>query len=525
MKHSKILYPIFLSIALLIGILIGVTFNFPNKSLALNEQEQREQKLRQIINYIDYEYVDELNTDSLLDETITQLVQKLDPHSSYIPLDEVEASAEAMRGSFSGIGIEFRILRDTLTVIRVIEKGPAEAAGLKQGDRILAAGEKQLFGSGISSQEVVNTLKGKNGSRVRLNIFRPSRKELALVNVKRGEVPLRSIPSSFMLDEQTAYLKLIRFAETTPDELEDELEKLKQVGASRLVLDLRDNPGGLLSVAREVADQFLEDDELIVFTKDRDGRVTELFATGDGEFEKGGVAVLINEGSASASEIVAGALQDNDRGWIIGRRSFGKGLVQEEMTLEDGSKVRLTTSRYFTPSGRSIQKPFDEYSSRNDTPMSEAFLKVEGNTRQDSFRTASGRLVFGGGGIQPDVEVPMDTSQSAAVLYHLSMLANLNEKSFRYVDLHREAFEGWSEAQFLREYEVDEPVLDYFFGRGLQRIQAQDEETQTMIRARVKAFIGYNLYGSSAFQQAYAPHDPGIQKALEILKKNNGPVK
>ncbi len=520
MKNSNILYPIFLSIALLIGIIIGVVFDFPTKTIALSDYNQREEKLRQIINYIDYEYVDELNTDSILDATIASLMRQLDPHSSYIPVDQVEASTESMRGSFSGIGIEFKIIKDTLTVVRVIEDGPAERAGLKQGDRILAAGDKQLFGYGLSSDEVVHTLKGEAGSRVALSVYSQQRQGLDLITVKRGDVPINSVQGSFMLDEETAYIKLVRFAERSGDELRTAIKKLKRRGAKKLVLDLRDNPGGLLSVAREVTDQFLEKGELIVFTKDRDGETNELYATSRGAFEDGKLAVLINEGSASASEILAGALQDNDRAWIVGRRSFGKGLVQEEMTLQDGSKIRLTTSRYYTPSGRSIQKPFAEYGVQGEEESFHARELRKEAGEGTEYHTRSGRTVFGGGGIKPDVEVPMDTSRSAAILYHLSMLTNFNEKSFSYVDENRTAFKGMSQDEFMQEWKVDDEVLSYFFGTAMARIKIQTEETRELIKGRIKAFIAYNLYGNGAFQEAYAPYDPTIREAQQILNEN-----
>ncbi len=516
----KILYPIFLSLALLAGICIGIFFDFPAKTLALSETESRENKLRQIINYIDYEYVDEMNTDSLLDLTITNLLRKLDPHSTYIPLEQVAANEESVRGSFEGVGIEFKIYKDTLTVIRVIENGPSEKAGIKAGDRILMAGDTELFGDDLTTTKIVNTLKGKSGSRVNLSVYHPMEKDTELLTIKRGNIPLKSVQSSFILNDKTGYIKLIRFSQNASEEISKAIYDLKKQGAKQLILDLRDNPGGLLSVAESVADEFLEDDELIVFTKDREGDKRTIEATRRGQFEKGKVAVLINEGSASASEIVAGAIQDNDRGWIVGRRSFGKGLVQEEMTLADGSKIRLTTRRYYTPSGRSIQKPFEEYDQNylEKSGFDGAGLSQD-SLQKNVYRSLGGRILEGGGGIVPDIEVPRDTSRAAAILYHLSLMANLDQSSFDFVDKNRAELSRYSEQNFIENYTISDALLREFFGRNTERLLQQNEETQNLIKARVKSFIGYNLFGNTALIKIYAPFDPTVQKAVESFEK------
>ncbi len=484
----------------------------------MTESGQRESKLRQIINYIDYEYVDAMDTDSLLDITIADLLHKLDPHSTYIPQAQVEATEEAMRGSFEGIGIEFKIYKDTLTVVHVLKGGPSERAGLQEGDRILAAGEKLLFGPDLDAGQVVATLKGEAGTRVSLNIYDPIAQEARLVSLKRGEVPVNSVQPGFMLDKKTGFIKLLRFSQNSAKELRAEVRRLKSMGSSKIVLDLRDNPGGLLSAAREISDEFLKKDKLIVVTKSRGGEEEKIFASSQGIFEEGELVILINEGSASASEIVAGAMQDNDRAWVIGRRSFGKGLVQEEMTLEDGSKVRLTTRRYYTPSGRSIQKPFEEYPDAYGDPHK--FIRDD-STSEKTYRTSGGRKVYGGGGILPDVRVPIDTSTSAALLYHLSLIANFDERAFAYVDENRKALQEWEEDEFLRSFEVTDTVLHHIFGGHLDRIKAQKEEVLRLIKARIKAYIAYNLFGAAAFQKSYARYDPMIIAALQRLNAND----
>jgi carboxyl-terminal processing protease len=510
-----------LSLALVAGVLIGVTLDFPARGLALSETNQRENKIRQIINYIDFEYVEDLNTDSLLDITIADLVRKLDPHSTYIPLSQVAASEESVKGSFEGIGIEFKMFRDTLTVIRVLDDGPAQEAGLKSGDRILVAANKEMYGAEVTTEEVVGTLKGKAGSEVTLSIYRPVGKVNDIVSVKRGTIPLKSVTTSFMANPTTGYVKLDRFSQDSDIELKRAIKRLKKEGAASLIVDLRDNPGGLLSVARDVADEFLSKNKLIVFTKDRKGDETTVYASSDGEFEEGELVILINEGSASASEIVAGAVQDNDRGWVIGRRSFGKGLVQEEMTLADGSKIRLTTRRYYTPSGRSIQKPFGDYNA--------GFLEKSGYEGADNdlpqeedkhvYTTKAGRKVYGGGGIMPDIEIGVDTSKSAVLLYHLSNLSNMDSRAFLYVDKHRESLEKMSKKDLVNSFEVSDTVLHFFFGGHIDRIKVSDSKLMELIKGRIRAQIAYNLYGSSGFQEAYSKYDPAIVRALQTLDK------
>ncbi|MGB0175543.1 MAG: S41 family peptidase, partial [Owenweeksia sp.] len=507
------------------GLLIGMFLNFPTRKFGMagTDQGQRQQKIRQIIDYIDFEYVDDVNTDSLLDITITDLLRRLDPHSTYIPLDEVAANEESIRGSFEGIGVEFRIFRDTLTVVNVIKGGPSDKAGLKAGNRILFADGEALFGETVNNQKVINTLKGAAGSRVKLDIYAPQTGKSFSKTVKRGEVPLKSVQASFMVDDKTGYIRLMRFSETSDQELKGALKKMLAQGADRLLLDLRDNPGGLLGAARDIADQFLTKDDMIVFTRDRENKKSEIYATGKGLFEKGKLVVLINEGSASASEIVAGAIQDNDRGILVGRRSFGKGLVQEEIRLNDGSRMRLTTQRYYTPTGRSIQKPYGDYD--------QGFLKRNGYNKdlptQDSssvarneFSTPAGRKVYGGGGITPDVEVPFDTSRTAALIYHVSLMTNLDDKAFMYVDQNRSRLEKISRKEFNKSFVVNDTILEFFFGSKMSSTEKLDEQTQKVLITRIKATIASNLYGNASYIEVYFGEDPMIKEALRQLDKD-----
>lgn len=504
--------------AVLFGIGLGVFFNFPHKTVVFNEASEREQKLRQIINYIDYEYVDQVNTDSLLDQTISELLQHLDPHSTYIPEDQVSASEESIRGSFVGIGIEFKIYNDSLTVVQVMPDGPSSKAGIEAGDRILLADTVQLFGADLNSQKVVSTLKGISGSTVQLSVFRPSENLHREIKVTRGEVGLNSVSSAFLINDSTGLIKLTKFTARSAQEMNAAIRELKSEGAQNLIVDLRDNPGGLLSAADQIADEFLENGQMIVFTKDRQGEIDEFFASNRGDFEDGKLAILINRGSASASEIVAGAIQDHKRGSIVGRRSFGKGLVQEEITLKDGSKMRLTTQRYYTPSGRSIQRDYDTYD--------ESFY-FHGNTGSESSTDSTILLPeeteFQGsrnqGGIIPDIEVGYDTSASTRLLYHLAMTVNLDEQAFEYVDLRRKELATWEEDSFVKYWQADAEVLESFFGKPVsERVSQEDSLQQVVLKNRLKAFIAYNKFGTRAYQRVYAQDDPYVLQAISALK-------
>lgn len=494
--------------------------NFPGLTPGFGDGDPREEKVKQIINYIDFEYLDAVNTDSLLDITITDLLRKLDPHSTYIPSGDVASASEGINGSFQGIGIEFKLYRDTLTVIRALEGGPSQKAGIEAGNRILSANDEALFGSDVKIENITGRLKGEAGTKVVLQVYNRYTKKYTPITVERGEVPINSVQSSFMLNENTGIIKLVRFASTTGKEVKLAITSLKAKGATKLILDLRDNPGGLLQAAKAVGNEFLDNGKLIVFTRDRNGEGDEIYASRKGEFQQGDLIVLINEGSASASEIIAGAIQDNDRGLILGRRSFGKGLVQEEMTLGDGSKIRLTTQRYYTPSGRSIQKPYGDYD--------RGYLEQKGYTKkmpvQDStsiavqeYQTLSGRSVYGGGGIAPDVEIPFDTSKAATLVYHLGMVISFDEKAFTYVDTYRETLQQLSRKQFMQTFEVDSTVLVNFFDERPEYLESIPDASERLLKTRIKAYIAYSLFGNGGFQEAFASSDPAILEALKLF--------
>lgn len=518
MNNSKTLFPILLGLAVIFGIFLGLFFNFPHQAVALNEKSEREQKLRQIIDYIDYEYVDQVNTDSLLDQTISELLHHLDPHSTYIPEDQVSANEESIRGSFVGIGIEFKIYKDSLAVVQVMEGGPSDKAGIMPGDRILSADSISLSGEKLNSELVVKTLKGQEGSTVKLHVFRPSEEAEKDITIRRAQVDLNSVSSAFLLNDSVGLIKLNKFTARSTQEVKLALRNLQNKGATSIIFDLRDNPGGLLSAAEDISDEFLPKGKMIVFTKSRDGSIEESYANHRGLFEKGKLVILINRGSASASEIVAGALQDHKRASIVGRRSFGKGLVQEEITLKDGSKMRLTTQRYYTPLGRSIQRDYDSYDE------SYYFHGNTGSLQADSTVLLPDSAEFSGhrhqGGILPDREVGYDTSGTKRLLYHLAMTVDLDESAFRYVDEHRKGFAQWEEDSFVKNWEVDSTVYQAFFGLPIaERINEADSAQVLALKNRLKAFIAYNRYGTKGYQRVYAIDDPYVMEALKALNE------
>ncbi|HET8737511.1 MAG TPA: S41 family peptidase, partial [Pricia sp.] len=448
-KYSY-LWPTIVAAALAVGIFVGGKLHFNDTPEKLFSTNSKKDKLNRLIDYIDYEYVDDVNTDSIVDVTVTRILEKLDPHSVYIPKDEMNRVSENMKGDFVGIGIHFYPYKDTIAVIRTIPKGPSFLKGIKAGDRILMADNDTLYGKDLPSDAIVSQLKGQKGTSVKLKVYRKSTDEIFTVNVTRDIVPIKSVESYFMMTNEMGYIKLNRFAESTYREFKSALRELRKQGAQKLTLDLRDNPGGYLGVAEKLADEFLEDGKLILFTKNKHGKIDKIFATDKGSFEDKPIYVLINERSASASEIVAGALQDNDIGTIVGRRSFGKGLVQREMELGDGSAVRLTVSRYYTPTGRSIQKPYkngveDYYQTFTDRYHSGEMISVDSIKVADSlkFKTPKGKVVYGGGGIIPDVFVPIGTNEEEAV-ESMDSLGWLSYFIFEHLDGNRKQYADYS---------------------------------------------------------------------------------
>ena len=443
---NKVYFPIVIAVAIAIGILMGSKLN-PSTENTFFSRNTNKNKLNKLIDFIEKEYVDSLNTDSIVDLTVNGILEKLDPHSVYIPKSDLAQVEQSMRGDFVGIGVNFYMYNDSLAVIKPIAFGPSEKAGIKAGDRILFADKLQLYNKKIETDSLFSILKGEQGSTIKLTVFRKSENKKFAVNIKRDVIPIKSVDVSTMVSKTAGYIKINRFAETTYDEFFKGLTQLKKQGANEIIIDLRDNGGGYLESAVAIADEFLKNKELIVKTKNKKGKIDPTFATEKGIFENGKVTILINENSASASEILAGAIQDNDRGTIVGRRSFGKGLVQREMPLGDGSAVRLTVARYYTPSGRSIQKPYEDKAENYFNEFEKRFesgeLYEQDKTKiADSlkFKTKKGRTVYGGGGIIPDVFVPLEDSHGSEGLTMLMQSGLVNYFVFEQLDQNRKKF-------------------------------------------------------------------------------------
>ena len=527
MGIQKKYLPLLLGLAIATGIFLGSKLNFSDTSDKIFATNAKKDKLNRLIDYIDYEYVDHVNTDSIVDVTVNGILENLDPHSVYIPANQYQDNADDMRGNFVGIGVSFYVYKDTIAVIKTIEGGPAEKAGIKAGDRILYADEYKIFGDAISRDSITARLKGEINSKVLLKIVRKGEEELLKFNLKRKEVPLLSVDASYKLTDEVGYIKVNRFSETTYKEFKSALERLIDKGITALILDLRDNPGGYISTTQQVIDEFLEDDQLILITKNKSGKEDLIFATSKGSFEDGRLYVLINQNSASASEIVVGALQDNDRGTIVGRRSFGKGLVQREMSLGDGSSVRLTIARYYTPTGRSIQRPYsngnnayyNDYESRykNGEMLSVDSIKVADSLR---FVTPKGKVVYGGGGIIPDVFVPKDTSLENETLKYISRSGFASYFVFEYLEKNRTQFSDITLKDFVANYDVDEDLLNQFI--DYSRIDKDHSEFRNHlehIKTIIKASIAQQIFDTNTFELILNNDDKMIQKVLDLESK------
>lgn len=537
MTKRKANIPLFIGLAIAIGILIGNAFNFKNRAV-LFSSNSNEAKIKRLINYIQYDYVDKVNTDSLLDNAIVNMLSKLDPHSVYIPKEELQRVTENMQGKFVGIGVTFLMYEDSVAVTSVIKNGPSEKAGIKAGDRIITADKDTLFGksilkmSGAKKNEigtrtgnrkvtdvVMKSLKGEPETVVNVSVFRRSTNEILELSITRGEVPIKSVSGYYMINNTLGYINIERFARTTYKEFKLALFELMSKGMTSLVLDLRGNPGGFMDIANHVADEFLEEGKLIVFTKNKNGEVDKSYATKKGSFENGEVYVLIDQNSASASEIIAGALQDNDRGTIVGRRSFGKGLVQQEMDLGDGSAVRLTTSRYYTPTGRSIQRPYSKKDSKsydreylkrihNGELISKDSIKVNNTLK---FTTPKGKIVYGGGGIIPDVFVPIDTLNT----YSNRLYGKLNEFIFRYIDNHREMMSKWELYDFVENFDKDDIILNRYIDELDLKFPIALKSRQNLKRY-FNAIMARNLFDETGYYIIIQKEDNMILKVLEL---------
>lgn len=483
-------------------------------------------KFREIITYIDRDYVDEVDTEELVETAINEMLEDLDPHTVYIPAKDLELSKSELEGGFEGIGIEFSIIRDTITVVAPLSGGPSEALGILTGDKIVKVDGELIAGTGITNRGVFDRLRGKKGSEVVVEIARKNSKELLTFKIIRDKIPQFSVDAAYMIDGEVGYMKVNRFSATTYDEFKQALSKLKGEGMQKLILDLQGNPGGYMDRAINMADEFLAGNPLIVYTEGKETRYnSKSYARRDGIFEEQPVIVLLDQGSASASEIVAGALQDNDRALIVGRRSFGKGLVQRPISLTDGSELRLTISRYYVPSGRSIQKPYTEGGSDYDQEIYERYshgeffnkdsIKVVDSLR---FETTKGRTVYGGGGILPDVFVSIDTTYNSAYMNRLFTSNAIGEWTLNYYQRNQKKLEKMSFEEYRDEFEVSEKMLASLVETaeevGLEFNEQQYKRSLPELRVHIKAWIARRVWGNEGFYPIFNQTNEVLQEAI-----------
>jgi carboxyl-terminal processing protease len=533
--------PLYFALVLASGVALGyyLTFNPGSQTLSPSTYHGKGHsgKINNLLDYIVMQYVDTVNRGQLEDKTILAMLKSLDPHSDYIPASDFSLVNEPLEGNFDGIGVEFNIISDTIRVVTPIIGGPSEKLGIKAGDRIIKVNGKTVAGIKITNKQVFEKLRGKSGTTVNVTILRSGLKKPLEFDIVRGKIPIYSIDAAYMIKPGVGFIKISRFAGTTYDEYLNAFNTLSSRGMRKLVLDLRGNGGGFLKTAVELADEFLAEGLQIVYTEGKAHPKKVYKASSRGGFENNELVVLIDEGSASASEIVAGALQDNDRATIIGRRSFGKGLVQDQVDLPDGSAVRLTIARYYTPTGRSIQKPYDrsidayyneEYERYEHGELYSAdSMKVD---RTKVYRTPGGKIVYGGGGIVPDVFVPLDTSKFSNTVNRLYYSGVLNSFAFEYTDRNRpELLKKYPNASaFIAKFRLGDTELkslkSYMEEKNRNGVHFTGKEAG--FAQILKALIGRNLFDKDAYYPILNQEDNAIQKALEILggKKENGEI-
>ncbi len=521
--------PLFYTIVLLIGVYIGSLFAGDTILIHRSSDEDNPNKLVNIINKIDEMYVDSIEKSALIDKAINAILEDLDPHSYYISAAELAAVTEPLEGNFEGIGVEFMIQKDTLMVVSPIEGGPSERAGILPGDRIITVEGENIAGLGLTNEKVMSLLKGEKGTIVNLGIKRTDEPELLSFSIERDKIPIYSVVASVMIEPEIGYLKLTRFAKNSYEEFMAGMKELADAGANSVILDLRGNGGGYLNSAIPMVQEFLNNDQLIVYTEGKNSPRRDYYSKIKGVYNNIDVVVLINQGSASASEILAGALQDHDRSITVGRRSFGKGLVQDEIVLPDHSALRLTVARYYTPTGRSIQRPYGE-GVDYDNDLTNRFetgelLNLDSLHLQDSLRfvTKGGRYVYGGGGIMPDVFVHIDTLGGSFYLSDLSYSGVMRTFAFDFVNKNRDLFAGYSDvAELLEGYSVPDELLEKLFNaaekEGIYKDKVGIKNSREVIRTRMMAFIAKNVFNEEAYYRVLLEDDLVFDRALEVAR-------
>ncbi|MGB6037005.1 MAG: S41 family peptidase, partial [Cryomorphaceae bacterium] len=477
----------------------------------------------QIISFIDREYVDTVAKNQMIEKAIASILEDLDPHSYYISAEEMAGYTEPLEGNFEGIGVEFLIQNDTVRVVAALDGGPSQELGIQAGDKIINVDDENIAGVEIKNDGVISRLKGEGGTIVKVDILRDDK--IIPFEITRGTIPINSVATAQIIDNTIGYIKISRFARTTYEEFAQSAAKLKQEGMKELVIDLRGNGGGYLTAAVQITEEFLQKGQLIVYTEGKSSPKKSYFASKKGEYSDIPLAILIDQGSASASEILAGAIQDNDRGTIVGRRSFGKGLVQEHMSLPDNSALRLTVARYYTPSGRSIQKPYGadidyeaDYENRFETGE---LVSADSIHFPDSLQyvTPGGRIVYGGGGIMPDIFVSLDTAGASEYLSIVSYRGILNQFGFDYADSHRKDLENFENYKdFEKTFDIDQNVFDNFVSYAEDKGVTPDQNginlSKEVLKLRIKAYIARNIWGNDGFYAIMTDDDKVIREAL-----------
>ena len=531
--HSKTRYlPIIIAVSIVAGIFIGTFYanRFSENTPGLGGIQPGTNKLNGLLRIVNDQYVDTVNMAELVEEAMPQILNELDPHSSYIPAKDLQAVNDDLAGSFSGIGVQFTIQQDTIHISDVISGGPSEKVGLMPGDRIVEIDDSAFVGKIVTNNESMKRLKGPKGSEVKLGVFRPGEKELLHFTIIRGDIPNKSIKAAYMIDEKYGYMNIEKFGETTYPEMLIALAQLHQQNCEGIIIDLRGNTGGYMGAAIQMVNEFLPKGRLIVYTEGRKSPRENYPSNGTGSSQEMPIVVLLDEGSASASEIFAGAIQDNDRGTIIGRRSFGKGLVQQPIEFNDGSAIRLTIARYYTPSGRCIQKP---YKKGNDAQYNMDLLTryehgeffSKDSIKQDEsqiYYTSIGRPVYGGGGIMPDIFVPQDTT---GVTSYFTMAANRGltiQFSFQYTDQNRQKLSKYKTGEELLKYLKTQNILEKFArfaeSKGLKRRNLLMYKSKELFDRNLYGNIIYNMLNMEEYLKFLNQSDPTVLKALEVLK-------
>ncbi len=537
-NQTTIRTPIVIATTLVVGILIGATF-FGGRRVG-GDVSRSSTKFKEILTYINRSYVDSVNTDSLVDYSITKMLEKLDPHTYYFPPQEADVARSQLESGFDGIGIEFNVFNDTLYVVTPLAGGPSETVGIQSGDAIIKANNNKLTGKDANSTNIFANLRGKRGTEVKLEVKRRGFKDLLKFTVVRDKIPQYSIDAAYLMeDKKTGYIKINRFTETTYDEFKQHMTDLKKQGMKQLLLDLRGNPGGYMDRATDIVDELVGGKDVIVYTDGKDVRNNrKTYAGNDGMFEKGAVVVMVDEGSASASEILSGALQDYDRALIVGRRTFGKGLVQQPIQLSDGSELRLTISRYYIPSGRSIQKPYEKGHLENyeheldERGKSGEFFIADSikNNPKMRFKTKGGRLVYGGGGVTPDIFVPRDTSHITRYLLELYGKNILREYALSYANTNRKTLEKQPFSSFLNGFVISDAMLEdvkkLANSSEIKFNAAEFGRSKEFIKLQIKANIARHIWQrnmknglNNEFYQIIYSQDPIVTTATKQFGK------